>query len=284
MVYLSENYGISDKYLYLENQLFKNTDTIKQIKIYPPQNGKCNIIIIYEIPDVETLPDNSNYLSIDLGLHNLMTCYNSVSGEAFIVGRKYLSICHYYNKEMARVQSQWYYSQSKNGIKYPKTSKHIKRLQVKKNNTINDYLHKTTRYIVNYCKNNNINTVVIGDITNIRKDKNYGNITNQQLHGLPYAKIYTMLGYKLVLEGINFVVQKELYSSQCSPLAPEVSKKYAIKTNRKHRGLYVDNGYKWNADSVGAFNILRLYLKETKKLIELNAMDIKNPYITKVAV
>ncbi len=33
--------------------------------------------------------------------------------------------------------------------------------------------------------------------------------------------------------------QKESYSSQCSPVSPEVSKKYAEPSNRKKRGLYV---------------------------------------------
>ncbi len=98
----------------------------------------------------------------------------------------------------------------------------------RKNDTINDYLHKCTRYIVSYCKCNDIHTVVIGNITNIRKDNSLGSVTNQKLHSLPYNKIYIMLEYKLVAEGICFVKQKESYSSQCSPLMPIVSKKKKI--------------------------------------------------------
>ena len=41
---------------------------------------------------------------------------------------------------------------------------------------------------------------------------------------------------------------------------------------------------KWNADCVGAYNILRLYLKKKNKNIELNPMEVKNPQIIKVAV
>ena len=63
----------------------------------------------------------------------------------------------------------------------------------KKRNCIHDYLHKVTRAVVNYCKTNDIHTVIIGDITNIRRNKNLGKVTNQKLHGLPYAKIYGML-------------------------------------------------------------------------------------------
>ena len=282
-MYMSESYDINDKFLFLENKIFESIDNIKQIKIYPPSNGECRIIVIYETDDVVPKPDNGNYLSIDLGIHNLMTCYNSRTGETFIAGRKYLSLCHYYNKEIARVQSQWSNQQYNNGVKYPKSSKHINKLYVKKNNAITDYIHKITRYIVNYCIDNDINTVVIGDITNIRKNKDFGNVTNQKLHALPYKKIYTMLDYKLAQEGITLVKQKENYSSQTSPLMPCVDKINADKHNRVKRGLYRDGLYSWNADCVGAYNILRLFLAKQKIDVKLNPTSIKEPFISKVA-
>ena len=57
---------------------------------------------------------------------------------------------------------------------------------------------------MNYCKANDIHTVIIGDITNIRRNKNLGKVTNQKLH------------------------------------APQVTKEYAKKCNRTNRGLYKD--------------------------------------------
>ena len=283
-IYMSETYGISDNYLFLKNVIFKNTDTIKQIKIYPPEGNKCDIIVIYEVEDVMLLPDNGRYLSIDLGLHNLMTCYDSTNGNTIIAGRKYLSICNYFNKEIARVQSQWSSLQSGKGVKYPKSSKHIQRLHKKKNNSINDYLHKVTRYIISYCVENQINTVVIGDITNIRKDNNLGNVTNQKLHSLPFAKIYMMLQYKLEMKGITLVKQNEAYTSQTSPLSKNVSKESARKVNRIKRGLYNDGDNAWNADCVGAFNILRVHLSKNNSSINLNPYEISNPKVVKVAV
>lgn len=284
MEYMSKTYGIHEKFFYLKNHIFKDMNIIKQIKIYPPQNGRCEIIIIYEVADVELLPDNGKYLSIDLGLHNLMTCYQSEIGETFILGRKYLSICNYYQKEIARVQSQWYKTQLQKGVKYPKTSKHIQKLYQDRNNAVKYYLHKITHYLVGYCKKNNIHTVVAGDITNIRKDKDFGNVTNQKFHALPYKKLYIMLEYKLAVEGIRFVLQKEPYSSQTSPLKLEVCKKNAEKNKRVKRGFYRDGDLSWNADCVGAFNILRLYFQENNIEKVLNPMEIRTPYIAKVAV
>ncbi|MFR0756346.1 MAG: hypothetical protein ACLSHV_07030 [Hominisplanchenecus sp.] len=73
--YMEETYGIHDKFLYLENKIFRNMDHIKQLRIYPPENGKCDLIVIYEMEEPEQLSQNGHYLSIDLGLHNL-SCWN----------------------------------------------------------------------------------------------------------------------------------------------------------------------------------------------------------------
>ena len=171
----------------------------------------------------------------------------------------------YFHKEIARVQSVWYAQQSERGIKYPGSSKHIQRLYRKKQNTVKDYLHKVTRWIAEYCRKEDIRCVVVGDIRNIRKEKDMGHKVNQKFHGLPYNKLYIMLGYKLKLYGIQLIKQEESYTSQCSPLSPEVSKRYAEATNRKERGMYITDGVSYNADAVGAFNILRKYLSVSGK-------------------
>ena len=139
-----------------------------------------------------------------------------------------------------------------------------------------------TRYLVNYCLEKDIHTIVIGDITNIRNGKNFGNITNQKLHALPYKKMYSLLEYKLRQAGVRLVMQNEAYSSQTSPLKPAVSKDNAEAQNRKRRGLYVDGNNQWNADCVGAFNIMRLFLANTDSKVVLT--DMKEPNVIKVAV
>ena len=92
-----------------------------------------------------------------------------------------------------------------------------------------------------------------------------------------------MLDYKLAQEGIILVKQKENYSSQTSPLMPCVNKSNANKSNRIKRGLYQDSVYTWNADCVGAYNILRLYFSTQKIDMRLDPMSIKVPFISKVA-
>ena len=55
-----------------------------------------------------------------------------------------------------------------------------------------------------------------------------------------------MLEYKLKRYGIRFIKQEESYTSQCSPLSPEVGKRYAEPSNRKERGSYRDGNRVYN--------------------------------------
>ena len=164
------------------------------------------------------------------------------------------------------------------------SSVHIRRLYEKKRNAVLDYLHKVTRQAVNYCAEHDIRTVVMGDISGIRKDTDLGRRTNQKLHSLPYGKIYTMLEYKLAMAGIRLIKQKEAWSSQCSPVSPEVSREYAKKANRRHRGLYKDGGCVWNADAVGAFNILRKYHAVSGRRFDMPVSGLEKVRVIKVAV
>jgi putative transposase len=282
--FMRDTYNIDINYLYLRNSCFQSVKGVKQVKLHPPERGCVKAIIVYEIADTEMKPNNERYLSIDLGVHNFMTCYDNVTGGSFIVGRKYLSITRKYDKEIGRVQSEWHKVQYQREIKHPKGSKHISALYAKKRNCIKDYLHKMTKYVVDYCVLHEINTVVIGDITGIREGKDFGNKANQEFHALPYLKLREMLEYKLNRCGIGIILQWEGYSSRCSPLSPKVSKRYSKKKNRVKRGLYKDAEQQWNADTVGAYNILRLYFQDTRNKQKLKPLTTVSPVVAKVAV
>lgn len=252
---------IHANFIYLKSKRFSNMN-IKEIQIRFLDDDSFETIAVYEIADIPLLEENGRYLSIDLGINNNFTCYDSNNKNGFIING-FLNATHYYDKQIAYYQSIADKQQVAAGIKYPKKSKRVLALYRKKSNSVKDFLHKATRIIADYCHEKQIHTVIIGDIKGIRKDKKIGRL-NQQLHSLPYEKIYQMLGYKLSLYGITLIRQKEAYSSQCAPDSVEVSKEYAEKKNRKYRGLYMCDGKVYNADVVGAYNILRLCLQKKK--------------------
>lgn len=277
-------FGIAVKYIYLDNVVIKNNDTIKQVKLYPPdENNECRAIIVYEEATPPQLPDNGRYLSIDLGINNPFTCYDN-AGRSFILGHKYGAISHYYDKEIEHNQKIYAAQQIAEGVKYPKPSARVLRLYERKRNSLNDYFHKCTNYIITYCVTNNINTIVVGDITGIREDNDHGHMGNQLFHAFPFQKIYAMLEYKCALHGIRFEKVKEYYSSQCSPLSLKVSKRYAKGKQRVQRGLYKEDKTIWNADAVGAYNILRIFLGRPPQINTSGLACLSFPQYIHVAV
>lgn len=279
--YLNSNHSININYLTLKIENFSKVDGfIKTIEFKPLKNNLYQINIVYETNEAKTLTDNGHYLSIDIGISNLFTCYDN-AGESFIVsGGRYLEVSKYFHKKIAHFQS---IANSQQGKDFTSTKK-ISGLYEKKNKQLNHYFHSVTKYVRDYCIKNNISRVVIGDIKGIRKNCNIGRVNNQKFHSLPYNKIYNLLEYKLKREGIVLIKQKEHYTSQVSPFAKEVSKNTATKNKRKCRGLYIDNMTLFNADSVGAFNILRLY-NQTKKIgLKTPVKGLSNPVRINVSV
>ena len=283
--YLKDKHSFDSKYLSLKIKEFSTIKgNIKTIEFKPLKDNKYQINIVYEIEEKPLKEDNKHYLSIDIGVKNLFTCYDNV-GKSFIVsGSKYLEISHYFNKKISHLQEIANKQQISSGRKYVTTTKRINNLYKKKQLQLKHYFHCATKEIVKYCISNNISKVIIGDIKNIRKECNLGKVNNQKFHSLPYDRLYFLLDYKLKLEGIELIKIKESYSSQVSPFAPEVSKTYATKSKRKHRGLFIDKRIKFNADSVGAFNIMRLYEQKENKGLIIPLKGLSSPNRIKVAV
>lgn len=293
--FMREHYDAHEDYIWIENDLFGSMDHIKEITFKQPEDNKpdkngrypkrvtCYIEIVYDIPNVPAVPDNGHYLVLDPGLHNLYT-FLDTDGFCGIVGRKWLSIERNCWRKVSELQSVWYAQQAAHGIKYPKISRHIQAVYEKRDHQMYDYLHKVTRWITDYCVRNDISRVILGDITGIRKDNDQGRNANQQLHSWPYNRLRDMLAYKLSKAGIILIDQEESWTSQCSPLSPEVSKKYAVSDNRLERGLFRDGDKVWNADAVGAFNILRKWLAVYHPRRKLKADIIATPVVVHVAV
>lgn len=279
--YLKEEYSITNKFLWIRvpNELLSsNRDILNsatRIEFKPLSDDTYKVILTYKLDTPTIKEDNGNYLSIDLGINNLMTCYSNQNQESFIIdGGQYLAINRYFDKKIKHYQSIL------NG-QGKKTSKRIQNLYKKRRKQLFHLIHSATKKAVNYCVENNISRVIVGDIKNIRDDANLGKQTNQKLHKLPFDIIYHQLEYKLNLQGITLIKKSEKYTSQCSPYSKKVTKKYADKSNRIKRGLYVDkdSNQAFNADSVGAFNILRKYLQQRRKepKIKLQVKGLSNP-------
>lgn len=72
-----------------------------------PKGGHILVLVTYEVTEAPPLPDNGNYLAIDLGVNNLATCIDNQGNPATIYnGRNVKSINQAYNRHIANFSSK----------------------------------------------------------------------------------------------------------------------------------------------------------------------------------
>ena len=244
-------------------------NNIKQTRIIHKGNHIV-IEILYEVREKEYV-NNNRYCSIDLGINNLCTIGSNVIKPIIINGKPLKSINQYYNKKLAYLKSEQDLRKNK---QYNK--KKIQRLTFKRNNKINDYLHKSSRYIVNHLVSNNITNLVIGLNKEWKQETNIGKRNNQNFVQIPHTKLIEMLQYKCQLEGIKVIIRDESYTSKCSFIDnEEICKHKNYLGKRIYRGLFVSKEKRiLNADLNGALNILRKEVPELQYGIEVCSTPI----------
>ncbi|AEO93905.1 transposase [Bacillus phage G] len=226
---------------------------IKQIQIIP-KNNFYQLEIIYEIDKKEVELNDELYCGIDLGINNLITLTDNLHNNPIVINGKIIkSINQYYNKKRAEIQSTLL-------IKNKKTwSNKLTQLTEKRNNKIKDYMHKSSRYIINYCLSNKIKTIVIGYNQNWKERLIVSKQQNQNFFQIPYLTLIEMIQYKAEEYDIDVILTEESYTSKASFLdLDEMEKDFKFNGERIKRGLYkTNNGILINADVNGSYNIIR---------------------------
>lgn len=234
----------------IENVVKTKVENVDQVRVLP----RGNYVIVEAVYTSDCKPEvnnNSRYAAIDLGLDNLATITSNVIKPLIVNGKPLKSINQFYNKQKSKLQSKL-----KNNVK---TSKRIRTITLKRDNKINDYLHKASTFIVSHLVSNNISTLVVGHNKEWKRDINIGKKNNQNFVSIPHSRFKEMLKYKCKLNGISFIETEESYTSKCSFLDNEdICKHDSYKGKRIKRGLFrASDGTLINADVNGSFNILR---------------------------
>jgi len=238
-------------------------ERICQIRLVP----KCDSYVIEVIYDAytepeSTLDENQKELvaSIDLGLNNLVALTSNQPGfvPLLINGRPLKSINQFYNKRKAQLQSQL------KGNRF--SSSRIQRLTRCRNQKVDNYLHHSSRQIINLLESQGIGTLVIGKNLQGQNEINLGKKTNQNFVSIPHTRLIKMLKYKAELLGIKVIEQEESYTSKSNFLNLDPIPVYGnigaqdvtFSGKRIKRGLYITSeGRLINADVNGSYNILR---------------------------
>ena len=222
-----------------------------------PRNHYFSIEIGYHVNEPEQKA-NDNVLAIDIGVNNIATCVTTDGDKLLVNGKPLKYINHNYNKAVADAKSKLKTTHNRNSSNY--TNQIIN----KRNNRINDYLHKITTYIVNHAVSKDIGTIVVGYNKEWKQDTNMGKVNNQNFVHIPFYRLINMLEYKCRLKGIKFQTIVESYTSKCSFVDNEEIKKHKIYSGKRiTRELFkTKNGLIVNADINGAYNILKKYMQK----------------------
>ncbi|ABY93551.1 RNA-guided endonuclease TnpB family protein [Thermoanaerobacter brockii subsp. lactiethylicus] len=223
---------------------------LKEVRVIPKGNIYIVEIVYERVLINKTFKKPQRIAGIDLGLDNFVTLTNNIGIKPIVINGKVIkSINQYYNKKKAELMS---YVGSKG------TSRRIEKLTLKRNNKIKDFMHKASKFIVNWCKEHDIDTIVIGYNKGWKQEIELGKVNNQNFVGIPYYQFINMLQYKCEEEGINLILVEEGYTSGCSFLdSEEVCKENYNPKRRITRGLFKSNkGILINADVNAAYNIM----------------------------
>lgn len=204
---------------------------------FKKEGDKHYLIFVYSEKDSNIfLPENGNLLSIDLGLSNIVTCFSNSSDSFAFKNERNKGL----EKQVSKLQGKLDIK-IKNSVKYRKLKKTFTRLSNKLKNKNKDFQHKVSKKVIDNCIENNINTLILGDI----KTKKLVKDTNRKIENEDFLKrrkrikqekglnkstqsrgtlsrLKTFLEYKAKNVGINFYLINEYNTSKTNCLTDKV--------------------------------------------------------------
>ena len=252
-------YNYEKQTVYIRNRLLNDYEwkcrclgRIIQVRFIP--KGSCYVMeIVYEteIPDTKT--ESNRIASIDLGVDNLVTMTNNIGLNPIIInGKGIKSINQYYNKRIAKEKSLLKIRHGKDW------SNKLDAITFKRYQRIKNYMHNASYYIVKWCVENDIDTLVVGKNKEWKQNISMSKGSNQKFVDIPYQMLLQQLKYKCENVGIKYIETEESYSSGTSFLdGEEPIKQNYDKSRRIKRGLFKSNsGLLINSDVNGSLQIM----------------------------
>jgi putative transposase len=230
----------------------KEKGRLVEANLKPLKTKKFKLTLTYEVKEEILKEDNKRYCSIDLGVNNLMTLTSNVGISPKIInGRPLKSMNQFYNKQLSKFKSE-----------LPKkvySSLKINKLTEKRNNKVYHYLHEVSKYVIDYCLENELNTIIVGYNEFWKQKVNMGKKNNQNFVQIPFERLVNYIEYKAKLNGIIFIKREESYTSKCSSLDLEEIKYHETYLGKRIiRGLFKTNSDKIiNSDVNASLNIMR---------------------------
>ncbi|MBI4850752.1 MAG: IS200/IS605 family element transposase accessory protein TnpB [Acidobacteria bacterium] len=216
--------------------------------------GKLLLTIQNEI-EVEK-PKVEKIAASDLGSIHLAVVTDSTNSLA-LVGRGLRSINQGKAKALAQI-SQLQSRCEKYSRRWKKLQATKRKILRKTQNQTHNLLHKAANEIVNYCKEKEVSKLVVGDITEINrnKKKKSSRRLNQEMGLLSLGVFVGYLKYKLAAIGTELESYSESYTTKTCPACGH---KHKPKGRQYHCPKC---GFIGVRDEVGAINLLNKFLNK----------------------
>lgn len=234
-----------------------NYDKLQEVRLVKVADG-YELKISYKTTHKQAISDiPKRVLSVDFGINNLMTVANNIGMRPFIIkGKALKSFNQYFNKKLAKLKSKL---AKANDYLKPSIQKKLNNLYRKRKHKLNDYLHKSSRYLINHAVENQADSIIIGYNRGWKQEIKLGQCNNQKFAYIPFLTLLKLIQYKAEQQGIRVIITQESYTSKCSFLDDEPIQKHSqYQGKRIKRGLFKSaTGKIINADVNAALNILR---------------------------
>ena len=226
--------------------------------------------------------DFKSAVGIDIGLNNLCAITSNDRSLSYVVkGGPVKSLNQFYNKTVGRLKSDL-----EKFNRGQKTSRRIQRLNLKRKNKIEDYLHKASKRIINLCVDQKIGRIIIGHNKGWKQEIELGKRTNQNFVQIPFNRLIDMIRYKGEEKGICVETVEESYTSKVDHMSLEpLCRQEVYSGQRVKRGLFKSGtGKVLNADINGAVGILRKVnaILDEQLLLLQDRGDVVSPEVLKV--
>ena len=278
LVFTNQQCKIVDGYLIFPKKLglkiktrLDNETNLREVRIIPKGGKQYIIEIVYKIEEYQLDLNKDRVIGIDFGLRNIVTISNNIGEKPVAIkGGVLKSINQFYNKMLAELKTRYSKDILACSIKdmspiNRKTGPAVQKLTTSRNRNVKDVMHKYSRWIINYCIQHNVGTIVMGHNPGQKQDINLGKKINQNFVQIPEYLLRKMIKYKGDEIGISVLDQEESHTSKCSFLDDEPVGHRGIYVGKRiynatcHGGLFRSSfkGKIIHADVQGAYNIIK---------------------------
>lgn len=150
-----------------------------------------HVVVQYDVQ----LKPMQNAIGVDLGVEDVCVTYNDISQFEIVTDRNLRDVDKHFQKLRSDLQSK--------GTRSSK--RRLKAIGAKQARLRRDVDHCISKSLVEYCVVNGLDTIVLEDLTGIRKNMRSGKKVNRKNHMWTFRRLGEFITYKAFDRGINVV-------------------------------------------------------------------------------